>query len=367
LEERAAENMKKAEERRKRHIKERQEAIKGYKESEWTKFQNIERELKEIEANLAAEFGDSDVSSCEKSVSDGEGVNSLYCIACNKVFKTERAFSNHENSKKHKDCVEVLKTSLLEEDEQNVSEKQIIEDLSYECSEITTVNKLSSDSDISSEDESEDSEYVERQTEKKNKKQNKNRIPNICSVTDDSASDIEHEMSSWWSKKQRKRQQHMMQIQQNASSDGNHENDADGIAVERKPEDFNTSAQEIERKKNESIRKGMKVEISKEGQVNNRKVVAEKIKLEGKANGVKVRNKKDGGVKKNGKKDGSDSTDNARDLNHCCVTCRSEFPSKNKLFDHLKKTGHSVFIPHLVGTTKNIVEDRAKGKAKKSK
>lgn len=378
LEERAAENAKKAEERRKKHIKERQEAMKNYKESEWTKFSNIEKELEAIEANLAAEFGDSDVSLCGESVSDveevmEEGVNSLYCIACNKVFRTERAFANHENSKKHKDSVEVLKASVVEEDELAVSgSKQTIEDSSYKRSEIASVIELSSDSDVSSEDELEESEFVERQTKKKNKKQTKSRIPNICSFTDDSASDIEFQMSSGWSKKQHKKQQHMMQTQQNKSYDGNHENetennDADGIAVEEGAEDFGTSAQEIKRKKTKGIRKGIKVEISREGQVSNRKEIADKMKVEGKVDEVKVKNKKAKEVKKSGKKDGSDSIDYIQDLNHCCVTCRSEFPSKNKLFDHLKKTGHSVFIPHLVGATKDRVEDRIKGKAKKIK
>jgi hypothetical protein len=37
------------------------------------------------------------------------------------------------------------------------------------------------------------------------------------------------------------------------------------------------------------------------------------------------------------------------------------------LFDHLKKTGHSVFIPQLAGTAaKEKVGDRVKGKTKKS-
>ncbi|PNF27896.1 DnaJ subfamily C member 21 [Cryptotermes secundus] len=208
LEEHAAENVKKAEERRRKHIKERQEAMKNYKESEWTKFSNIEKELKAIEANLAAEFGDSDISLGGESVIDREEVmeetvNSLYCIACNKVFRTERAFSNHENSKKHKDSVEVLKALLVEDELAVLRSKQKVEDSSYE---------------------------------------------------------------------------------------------------------------------------------------------------------FKIKNKKAKGVKKNGKKDGSVSTDYVRDLNHCCVTCGSEFPSKNKLFDHLKKTGHSVSIPHLAGTPKDRVE-----------
>lgn len=370
LEERAAENAKKAEERRQKHLKERQEAMKDYKELEWTKFSNIEKELKAIEANLAAEFGDNEVSSCEESVSEREeGVNSLYCIACNKVFKTDRAFSNHENSKKHREGVEVMKASMLEEEEQALSEsKQKTKDSSYECTEITYVNELSSDSDISSEDELVDSESVERKTEKKNKKQNKNRIPNICSFTNDSASDIEYDMSSGWSKKQRKKQQ---QMKPNKSSVGSHENyaennDADGIEVKGEAIDVGTCAQEIKIKKTKVIKKGMKLEMSKEGQVNNQKEFVDKIKVEAKADEVKIKNMKYRAVKKSGKKDGRDSTDNVRDLNHCCVTCRSEFPSKNKLFDHLEKTGHSVFIPHLV-TTKNRVEERVKGKAKKFK
>ncbi|XP_023713336.1 dnaJ homolog subfamily C member 21 [Cryptotermes secundus] len=362
LEEHAAENVKKAEERRRKHIKERQEAMKNYKESEWTKFSNIEKELKAIEANLAAEFGDSDISLGGESVIDREEVmeetvNSLYCIACNKVFRTERAFSNHENSKKHKDSVEVLKALLVEDELAVLRSKQKVEDSSYECTQITSVNELSSDSDIHSEDESEELEFVERQTKKRNKK----RIPNICSVTVDNASDIEFQMSSGWSKKQRKKQQRMMQAEQNTSSDGNHEseaenNDVDNIAMEEATEDFGTSAQEIERKKTKGVRKGMKVRLLKEREVNNRKEVGDKIKVEGKADEVKIKNKKAKGVKKNGKKDGSVSTDYVRDLNHCCVTCGSEFPSKNKLFDHLKKTGHSVSIPHLAGTPKDRVE-----------
>lgn len=33
------------------------------------------------------------------------------------------------------------------------------------------------------------------------------------------------------------------------------------------------------------------------------------------------------------------------DTNHSCVTCKSSFQSKNKLFQHLKATGHGVYIP----------------------
>jgi tRNA U34 2-thiouridine synthase MnmA/TrmU len=125
--------------------------MENYKESEWTKFSDIEKELKAVEANIAAEFWDSNVSLYGESVSDREkGVNSLYCIVCNKVFKTERAFSNHENSKNYKDSGSFESIDGGKNEMVASGNKQKIKDLSYECSEITSVNELSSDSDISS-------------------------------------------------------------------------------------------------------------------------------------------------------------------------------------------------------------------------
>jgi DnaJ family protein A protein 5 len=375
LEERAAENAKKIEEKRKQHIKERQEAIKNYKESDWTKFSNIEEELKVIEANLVAEFGDSDVSSCGESGSDREETldtaSNLHCIACNKVFKTERAFSNHENSKKHKENVDILKASVLDEEEELavLRMKQKDEASFYDNLEITALNGLSSDSDICSEGELEESKRVERLTKKKNKKQNRNRIVSICNVTDDSASVSDFQMSSGWSKKQRKKQQQMtMKAQQNTPGNDSEENEAKGnsvsIAARQEDEGFDITTEKVKGKKTKDIRKP-EVDISKEDQVNNRNESVDGLKVDGKIDNVHLKNKRAKEMKKKGKKDGCYG-DSVRDLNHCCVTCSSEFPSKNKLFGHLEKTGHSVFIPHLTRTAaKERMEDRVKGKTKK--
>lgn len=373
LEERAAENAKKIEEKRKQHIKERQEAMKNYKESDWTKFSNIEKELKVIEANLAAEFGDSDVCSCGESGSDREEIPqmplNLYCVACNKVFKTEKAFSNHENSKKHKENVEVLKASVLHEEEELAvsGNKQKAEASFYDHLENTSLNGLSSDSDISLKDELEESKSIERLMKKKNKKQNRNRIVNICNVTDDSASDSEFQMSSGWSRKQRKKQQEMTKARQSTpGNDDPEENEAKsnsvGTAAGKAHEDFDIGTEKVKGKKTKDVRK-LKGDISKEGQVNNKKEAADVLKVDGKMDNVELKNKRAREVKKKGKKDGSYGADSVRDLNHCCVTCCSEFPSKNKLFDHLKKTGHSVLIPHLEGTA---TKER-KGKRKDEK
>lgn len=48
----------------------------------------------------------------------------------------------------------------------------------------------------------------------------------------------------------------------------------------------------------------------------------------------------------------SETEDSSSAINLRCVICQADFPSKNKLFDHLKKTGHSVPLPQTSFTTK---------------
>lgn len=44
-------------------------------------------------------------------------VEEFYCPACKKVFKSDKQFKNHENSKKHKDMAAKLRKELMAEDE----------------------------------------------------------------------------------------------------------------------------------------------------------------------------------------------------------------------------------------------------------
>lgn len=49
---------------------------------------------------------------------DGEQAadDPLYCVACEKSFKSERAMENHENSRKHRDMVAKLREHMREEE-----------------------------------------------------------------------------------------------------------------------------------------------------------------------------------------------------------------------------------------------------------
>ncbi|XP_032664730.1 dnaJ homolog subfamily C member 21-like [Odontomachus brunneus] len=107
LADRARKNARKVEERKKAQVLERQKLLRGHTESEWSKFSNFEAELRKIEATFS---GDSDEDSMDES-------NVLYCIVCNKIFKTHKAYMNHENSRKHKENFSALETSIAEEEQ----------------------------------------------------------------------------------------------------------------------------------------------------------------------------------------------------------------------------------------------------------
>ncbi|XP_071444487.1 dnaJ homolog subfamily C member 21-like [Hetaerina americana] len=112
LEAKAAENARKVEANRLRQMEERNREIAKVKEAEWAKMENLEKELKEIESNLATEFGDSPSSDAyDSDDAESRAITQLYCVACNKIFNSEKSFANHESSKKHKEKVAALPDS----------------------------------------------------------------------------------------------------------------------------------------------------------------------------------------------------------------------------------------------------------------
>ena len=84
-----------------------------------------QRELEEYYQNLEAEgFDDVDEEDANETAVEAE---TLYCVACRKSFKNQKAFDNHGKSKKHKRAVELLRQELLEEDideDQNSSQEE---------------------------------------------------------------------------------------------------------------------------------------------------------------------------------------------------------------------------------------------------
>uniref|UniRef100_A0A914X7T1 DnaJ homolog subfamily C member 21 n=1 Tax=Plectus sambesii TaxID=2011161 RepID=A0A914X7T1_9BILA len=117
LEERRAEQEVRAAENRKQQIRDRLKQMEVYQEASYENTEERELHLREIESALAAEFGDgSDDDSKSGDDEEEEEDEPLYCIACEKAFKTPKAMENHEKSKKHKEIVAELKKHMQAED-----------------------------------------------------------------------------------------------------------------------------------------------------------------------------------------------------------------------------------------------------------
>ena len=112
----AEENKKKTQLLRKQQIEARNKELENYRESDWTSMSALEENLKEIEEQLDKEH-ENGSKATNNSDSEDEEEDNLYCIACDKAFKSDKAFANHENSKKHKSNVASLRQQLQNDDQ----------------------------------------------------------------------------------------------------------------------------------------------------------------------------------------------------------------------------------------------------------
>ncbi|KAM5332181.1 dnaJ homolog subfamily C member 21 isoform 2-T2 [Glossophaga mutica] len=277
VEEQNAEKARKAEEMRRQQKLKQAKLAEQYKEQSWMTVADLEKELRAMEAQYEKEFGDGsdedEVEECKDSdeAEDAELYEELYCPACDKSFKTEKAMRNHEKSKKHREMVALLKQQL-EKEEEHFSGPQTDENLL----------------NASSEDEMEDAPK-----QKLSKKQKK--------------------------KKQKPAQNYDVNFNENGT----------GKELKVDPEDTNLnqeSAKELEDSPAETVSVTETVELCDDPK-NKAKSVP------------KPRGKKAKDTKKADKVPAEPQT--TSDVLMSCTTCHSEFPSRNKLFEHLKATGHA--------------------------
>ncbi|XP_070267947.1 dnaJ homolog subfamily C member 21 [Myotis yumanensis] len=285
VEEQNAEKARKAEEMRRQQKLKQAKLAEQYKEQSWMALADLEKELREMEARYEKEFGDGseEDEGEEQELRDGQdgkdsdeadGVElyeGLYCPACDKSFKTEKAMRNHEKSKRHREMVALLKQQL-EKEEESFSGSQ------------TDENLLNANSE-------EEAEDAPRQR---------------------------------LSKKQKKKKQ---KPAQNYDDNCNENGTGEGVKVDPEDTDLNQdSAKELEGGPQESVR------VPEAGQL------CEDPKSEARSV-PKPKGKKAKDTKKSVRVPAEPQT--LSDVLISCTTCHSEFPSRNKLFDHLKATGHA--------------------------
>ncbi|XP_011494556.1 PREDICTED: dnaJ homolog subfamily C member 21 [Ceratosolen solmsi marchali] len=404
LELKAEENKRKSQEHKKQQILKRQKELQEQKEPEWSKFSNIQPELNNIEAAITAEFG--------KESSDEESENSLYCVACTKIFKTHKAFSNHENSKKHKDNILVMKASMNEDDllfdseenenddsedinllptgtkfatgpeipdfllnvptnskdnenETKTSDEELISDSDLNSSERKADNikipnnktfaKSATDggyildhSDIQTKEDGYDSDTpneelfsghedeISAKSKKQKKKKNKNIQTPILEDSDDE--NRETDLLQGLSKKQRKKQHKERVLLDKLSSNTKSETSKSNVNIKKNPEKSTSSSSERNQDKVNESEESPQETISPLPEKKKGKKAKELRKAQRQAAG-EARETNDR-IRKV-----SQNTDIDQSCEHICATCKQQFPSKNKLFEHLRMTKHSVYKP----------------------
>ena len=111
---------------------------------------------------------------------DAEDVDELFCVACNKEMRNEKAFASHRKQKKHLENVERLRETLLNDELISSDELKDDSDAESEKIEHVTVDEINNSIDINSEQLEEDNKEVtknissKRKTKCKRKKPNKN-------------------------------------------------------------------------------------------------------------------------------------------------------------------------------------------------
>lgn len=253
---------------------------------------------------LAGQMQDIHISYDALANGDQELDCEFYCVACNKSFKNQSSFRNHESSKKHKENVELIRIEMLQED-----------------------GALQSDEEAAVA-ESDEEEDVEEATIVLTKE-----VPGPSS-----------------GKKKKKQKSKSGPGQTARASSGNEEEEED--------EKTNTF---------------LLPEVPSEDDDDWGAASTSKSKAKGKAAKPSVvHNKKERKVKPESaavpcKDESSDQESEAIDVDHKCVTCAEQFSSKNKLFAHLKKTNHGVYLPKGKVVTQADVPELRKGKGCKRK
>ncbi|KAK5851961.1 hypothetical protein PBY51_023472 [Eleginops maclovinus] len=311
VEEQNAEKIKKAEELRRKQKLSNAKLAEGYKEQSWAAMSELEKELQQMEAQYGKEFGDGseseeeelDIDQGEKNSDEGEDAEqpngdeltmddyyaSLYCPACDKSFKSDKAMKNHEKSKKHREMVAILRQQLEEEDESlglNVNGKE--------------ETKL--------EDEEEEEEEEDKPRQRLSKKQ-----------------------------KRKKKQQKVAQ----STPEEEEEKQTLTTCEEEAPEKSENPTEPEKQDDTTSTELEKRDDTTPTDPEKQEDPAPTEVKSSGKTKGKKVGGKE---KPKNAKSTTEEENCPEKEVILNCVICNTEFPTRNKLFDHLKTSGHAIAI-----------------------
>ncbi|XP_077354336.1 dnaJ homolog subfamily C member 21 isoform X2 [Festucalex cinctus] len=310
VEERNAEKSKKAQELRRKQQLSQAKLAEEYKEQSWAAMSELEKELQQMEAQYGEEFGDASESEddelgTQKAVEEALGpggdqldaddsnldyYDDMYCPACDKSFKSDKAMSNHEKSRKHKEMVTLLRQQLHRDDSLVLTLNQP-EDAEQE-------NKHIEDQEEEEGEEGEEENQPRQKLSKKQKKKKRQQKAANSTLTEEQE-ELEEQTSTPPDK---------------AFSEHDTGNLPEEVLGHVPEESSNPEeAEEQDYLPPEEPKSSEKTKTKKAGGKDKPKNVKIHTGGEQLPEPVKLR----------------------------CLTCNGEFLTRNKLFDHLKSSGHA--------------------------
>ncbi|KAI4816677.1 hypothetical protein KUCAC02_008993 [Chaenocephalus aceratus] len=325
VEEQNAEKIKKAEEMRRKQKLSHAKMAEDYKEQSWAAMSELEKELQQMEAQYGKEFGDGsesedeelEIDPREKNGDEGDDVEqpngdeltmddyyeSLYCPACDKSFKSDKAMKNHQKSKKHREMVALLRQQLEEEDDSlglNVNGKD--------------ENKL--------EDEEEEEEEDKPRQRLSKKQKRKKKLQKVAQSAPEEEEEEEEEKQTPTTCEE--------DAPEKSEDPTEAEKQEDPAPTELEKKDDPAPPTETEKQDDPAP-----TEVKSSGKTKGKKVGGKDKPKNAKSTTEEEEEEEEEEV---------EETCPEKEVILNCVICHTEFPTRNKLFDHLKTSGHAIAI-----------------------
>ncbi|ORX87414.1 DnaJ-domain-containing protein [Anaeromyces robustus] len=302
-----------AKERKEREKAERLKKKEEYQEQEWMKISEDNEVLKMI----------NDIDDEDMYIENDD----FYCIACNKQFRSEKQWENHQKSKKHLKAVKILRKQLMEE---------MGEDYIEEDDDIENINDENDDDNDDDNDDNDDNDNDDGDNENMDKE-------NIEDIIDrevqDMEDDIEDNKKSNLDELNRK-----INKENNTAKKKKNKKNKKKSKVKQSNDFYQDDLFESSRSNSfdslmnmDSILSGSKKKNKKK-----RNIPKDSIKESPQPKKLKGKKAKEARLKARKEKKALAETR--------CRVCNEQFNSKNVLFNHIKETGHSLALPEEIET-----------------
>merc|ERR1719318_1244538 len=276
------------------------------------------------------------------------------------MFKTVGSKENHETSRKHKDNLDKLIEEMNEE-EANSDDDDRLEGSGLE--EVASSKYISSENDVHEDEVSQVKIPLpsEPQSKSKSKKQKKKQKKKLLDIVDGSCS--EPEVVNEFLKPV----DGSSDDESNQKRKGKNKKKKSKKEKSQSPDDANLNILVHDKENlNENIIPNS--ETNKEEIVAQESEIVDKVQViipEEEVTIIKA-SVEDNDIKesrsKKSKHKEKENIENPAKVDLLCAQCRATFPSKNKLFNHLKTSGHAVHIP---SDSKPALTSKSKKKNKK--